>query len=210
MIYILRALETEVFVTTWTNQQRIEFAVRFAFENLDFYREGDWLNLNEDIRSFIGVYRTGELSKDILKLGVFMPMENPDPSRDELRLLQRDMRQILNFATGAPGSTEIKLAYVIVRGPGMNIPYIQRSGTFRDCALGLLIRLLELESTSSVVRCPAPKCNKVFYRRGKQMFCSRTCTNRAMVNRKRDRDRQAEEARRKKTRKSSRQRKAVR
>jgi len=43
-------------------EERIEFAVRFAATNLGQKREGDWLNLREDMNRFLGAGPDDEIN----------------------------------------------------------------------------------------------------------------------------------------------------
>jgi hypothetical protein len=62
-----------------------------------------------------------------------------------------------------------------------------------DCILSVLLHLLLQQPGTPVELCP--ECHRVFFRQGRQLFCGRKCTNRAMTNRKRTRDREREDAR---------------
>jgi hypothetical protein len=129
-----------------------------------------------------------------------MPMTQrfpEDMSERELRALQKDVHTIIEYFAGpgkkntivsSPGLTafkgtavEVTLGYFAQGSPAGAI--IQRIGKTRDCVLGLTIALLERAKASPIMRCS--QCDKIFYRRGKMMFCSRTCTNREMAQRKR-------------------------
>ena len=177
-----------------TNEKQIEFAIKFCGDNLDRYRAGDWLNLREDLKSFLGFLGATKPHNDApMKIGFFMPGSAPlfdEMTEDDLRAIQTDARLILDmFIEPAQGITirqrmptvKITLDYASMRMFGH--PFVTRHGATRDCVLGLLLRLIEHEKTTPVVRCP--QCGMIFYRRGKQIFCGRTCTNRAMVQRKR-------------------------
>lgn len=167
-----------------TNEGRLKFAVEFATADLDEYREGDWLNLIEDLKGFLGVFDLGDVPVDVVKIGRFVPMVNPDPSRDDVRKIQSDLLDLLSFAWNRVSpALEIAFQYNVMRIPHIDVPVIVRSGTFRDCVLGVMLRLLEIEGAASIVQCP--DCLRLFYRRGKMVFCSTRCTNRAMVKRKR-------------------------
>lgn len=173
----------------WTNEQRIQFAVRFAADSLDHYRQGDWLNLREDLGQFMPTSKVGEVPADLVPIGIFVPSGSPAQSTEsELRKLQTEIRNLLNIfvlpaedGVRALPSIQTTLTYTQFQVPGQVIVLIE--GQLRDCLLGLLLRLLERGETSPIMRCP--QCQTIFYRSGKQLFCTRTCTNRAMVQRKR-------------------------
>jgi len=178
-----------------TNEQRIEFAVNFAFSDPAEIRAGDWMNCREDLKAFLGQDFV-EADEELLELGIFrpwpVPRDWPEPSQEVLEKIQADMRTLFQFVVGGPGRVKIELEHIIIRHRTMKVPYIQRSGTLRDCVLGLLIQLLEVQSIDSVSQCP--QCKRFFYRRGKMVFCSRKCTNNAMVQRKRKRDEEGGES----------------
>ena len=76
---------------------------------------------------------------------------------------------------------------------------IRAFGKTRDCILGRLIEILKTANPEPFVRCP--QCQQIFYRKGKQIFCSRTCTNREMTERMRKREAEAMETRTRNTKK---------
>src|SRR5262249_19706306 len=89
--------------------------------------------------------------------------------------------------------TEITLKYLVE--PTM----ITARGKTRDCILGRLIEILRRANPKPFMRCP--QCRQIFYRKGKQIFCSRTCTNREMTQRMRKREAEAMETKTRKTKK---------
>src|SRR5687768_12390462 len=103
----------------WSNEQRIEFAVNFTAANLDFYRTGDWLNLREDIKAFLGVFAVGEIDMALYKMGLFTPLEQPlpdDMTEGNLRALQADMKGVLEFfvePAGTVGGDSVRFGSMI-------------------------------------------------------------------------------------------------
>jgi hypothetical protein len=72
-------------------------------------------------------------------------------------------------------------------------------GKTRDDILGKLIDTLRRANPKPFMQCP--QCRQIFYRKGKQIFCSRTCTNREMTQRMRKREAEAMETKTRKTKK---------
>jgi hypothetical protein len=196
-------------------EERIGFAVRFATTNLGQNREGDWLNLRDDLNQFLGAGPDDEINVKLSK-GVYITAD-PDTegisgvaaSEADVRAIQADVQQLLTGFAGPARTTgrfpkglkavPIALDYRVarIRHPerrqnGSSV--VVASGNLRDCVLAVLLHLLVQQPGSPVELCP--ECQKVFYRQGKQVFCSRQCTNRAMTKRKRERDREKELTRR--------------
>jgi hypothetical protein len=183
-------------------KDRLPFAIRFANLELEELRRGDWFNLFDDVRDFLG-FRTGrtldEASQQARRVGVspwpvsgsFTAKLNPDM----IRTLQADVRQMLNGLMDLQEDLDAKQ-----RGPQPErearpqVPeihvrywlYWQRDqdedaalfqdGSLRDLFLSTLVFLLA-QDVAHVRRCP--ECQTIFYRVRKQQYCTRRCTNRA-------------------------------
>jgi hypothetical protein len=183
-------------------KDRLPFAIRFASMDLDGIRQGDWINLEEDIVDFVG-FRTGrtreEARKQARRIGV-----SPWPwsgrfvlrrDKDTIRALQADVRGFLNAVMARHEDLDAKQ-----RGQQPecevtpDIPEIHlrlwldwnqdqpedvgllMDGTLRDMFLHVLSLLLS-QDMAHMRRCP--ECQTIFYRVRKQRYCTRTCTNRA-------------------------------
>ena len=174
-----------------TVEDQSRFAVGFAFDNLNSYREGDWLNLRAELQEF--------LDYGFLRHSSFYPMTPPkDMTEKQLRNLQNEMREVLEFFVEKESGSgvregrpiRIKLDYTVTpKG-------FSAMGSVRDCTLAQLMEILKCSDTKPVMRCP--QCQKIFYRKRKQLFCSTTCTNREMAQRKRRRDAETQKKSRRK------------
>ncbi len=171
-----------------SNIQRLKFAIRFAAMDLAALRPGDWLNLQDDLASFLGCKRgQGELvsAKGAIRM---TPLAHPLPyeyTESDFRTLQRETNTLLqSLAYEDMLSAEMldihaHVGIVSLPPTGWTISVAQ--GGTRDMFLLYLWLLIREEGIGHIKRCPEPKCGAIFYRIKKQKYCSRTCTNRATV-----------------------------
>jgi hypothetical protein len=195
-----------------TPTDRLDFAIAFADLKLDELRPGDWLNLRDDLREFTGVGKLGvDTSLAAVAPGGVMAQLHPgEPSaRDLLEpqivALQSEFRQLLGAladgmrrAPATPGAAsvsvtvyspvEIKARYSAV-GLGQ-AALITATGSARDISLLRLIHLLaQGENANRVRRCP--DCGRLFFRKRRQLYCSKKCVNRVNKRDKRSAERAA-------------------
>jgi len=205
----------------WTTERRINFTIDFAEDRLygystDVFKPGDWLNLRDDLNMLLGKIVVIGTRFPIDQLGfVPLPTDSSDEiSETELRLLQKEMRDVLRAVAGYRLRTSgeysvvslgrehpdisISLKYTITPNLRRSRSLLAAKGKFRDCVLAVLMNLLRAD-IKSILLCP--ECGRVFYRHRKQVFCNVTCTNRAMA--KRFRAKQLEKAQQSKTKKGS-------
>ena len=194
--------------------EKLKFAVRFAEMKLDGprkkdgtpmtpVREGDILNLKEDLLAFVNLDGPKEIGKVIAytqeaslkdRPGAIyaIPKLNPpnalptDYSMEQLIELQTYCSLILQSAAYGSGVIEmpIVLRFSLFRGPKYQCTSLYLTGSFRDIFLYTLFHLINTEERNSILRCPVPGCGKIFYRVRKQRFCSHACAVKASVNRK--------------------------
>ena len=193
-----------------TDAERLQFVIRFAQMDLDTLRPGDWLNLRDDLGSFLTgslygqEYYAGDtpMGRDV----EVRPMDPPFPyeyPEDAFRELQEETRHILRTMVVAPRAghsvwapipLQVQLATPSLDGliPATGQHLLIAEGATRDMFLLLVFVLLARGSTVRILRCP--ECSTIFYRVGKQLYCSRTCSNRANVRtwRQREEVKQAE------------------
>ncbi len=181
--------------------QRIEFLLRFAQDDLDAYRPGDWLNLRDDSQRFLRVDRVshGDLfiegvlpehhQSDLIAEGLSLE-EYPE---EAFRALRIDVKNLLHqvaigagdgsvtFSKYVPVSVNLRLARVQT-GPENHCVLIGASGPVRDAFLLMAMFLLTRQPFRPIARCP--ECGKIFHRRDKrQRFCERRCANLAATKR---------------------------
>lgn len=174
-----------------TAEERVKFAVQFIQMDLDRLRAGDWLNLQEDLKSFLfpeGVRRGWQIyPKDL-------PEEH---SVDAIHVLRRDVEEILEVVVmfrekstneeNEDGPVP-KLAFLSPQlsiRPALLLFPEQRperliilwDGLFRDAFLMQLIMSLMQLPLDTLRRCL--ECKKIFYRVRKQQYCTRPCVHRA-------------------------------
>ena len=172
-----------------TAADRIRFAVTFAQHDLDQYRAGDWLNLRDDLKAFLG-YGPHAVKGTLGDRGggiIATPLEPPlpqDMSEADLKALQAEVRSLLgplaDYQALDRGRTG-PIAGVFHTFP-INVRYgfpgriITAQGRTRDVTLLVLIHLLSRGDVSLIRRCPED--GRLFYRIRRQEYCSRACVNR--------------------------------
>jgi hypothetical protein len=166
--------------------KRLKFAIQFAAMNLDDMRPGDWLNLKDDLASFLGQKR-GQRTYIATKSAVRVtPLEHPLPdeyTEENFRALQQETNLLLQSLVWEGGlSADLLGIHVhvgIVALPGTTDYIHFAQGATRDVFLLYLWLLIREEGVDRIKRCP--ECKKMFYRVAKQQYCTRACTNRANV-----------------------------
>lgn len=171
---------------------RIRFAVAFANENLELFREGDWLNLREELESF----GFAELASGRLWLSTPLQFARggavsrvPEPTRTDLVSLQQRVRELLGLLADTHSSSTkgaVPIAGVTLKDE-QHWAAIQRSNgevvlsvrtSFAEAILLRLLWLLSHAGAANLRRCPADDCGRVFWRVRRQLYCSRTCSTR--------------------------------
>jgi hypothetical protein len=193
-----------------TAAERLQFVIRFAQMDLESLRAGDWLNLREDCMAFLGIEVQGgmigiQLPRDSGGI-IGLPLNSPFPTElsvEDFKGLQSDTRRILDEWVGPDKGEQGTYEGIVIqarhtvtrtrRDVGSPwISWLQVVGATRDIFCLVLFHLLRQESMDAVRRCS--ECRTIFYRVGKQQYCSRTCSNRANVRtwRQREEVKQAE------------------
>ena len=102
----------------------------------------------------------------------------------EIRVIQAASKQMLEdarmprvFPGGAWEPGPMRISHRQASGAGGTIRYLEASP--RDAFLFVLSEILMHEAIDRIQRCP--DCRTLFYRLGKQKYCSTPCTNRAGV-----------------------------
>jgi hypothetical protein len=171
-------METADDIVMETPEERLKFAAM----DLDRLRDGDWLNLREDLQSFVSVDQ-------------FM-IEGPSPheyTADEIRALQRELRQVLEdlVARREPSGNHWPLTQytkLIPLGkidlgvtpldplgmPGHNM--LRAQAPARNIFFLHLFLLFCQRPTGRILRCP--ECGTIFFRVKGQRYCTRRCVNR--------------------------------
>jgi len=172
------------------DRDRIDFAVKFAQADLANLREGDWLNLREDILAFV----TNPSARGV----VMMPTEN-DLSREDFKSWQKDVYAIFAGLAAHRGigdrgtraeqvKTQVKTFSIptfpvntkMGVSPFGNSALVMFSGPVRDLFLYRLSLLLD-QDPSRIFRCKSPDCDRIFFRIRKQKYCSPRCQTREFM-----------------------------
>jgi hypothetical protein len=168
------------------DQERLEFAVKLAQTNLSEIRPGDLLNLRDDFQSFFakpGHDMRGPIGEVVLPFAQPLPIEYTIKDFQEL---QKEVYKILNEIvagrdTSMPSAPvcEITAKLIALSSPGMNgRSVLMAEGSTRDMFLLRLYLLLSREPVNRILRCKAPDCNEIFYRKRKQKYHSPRCQSR--------------------------------
>lgn len=180
-----------------TAEERLHFAIQFARTDLTLNRPGDWLNIRDDFKEFLGRGKSGKRALKAVDFGGLDAhcRENPDElSEAQLIQAQEAMLNLLSPFAGGSGNyqpPEIKLKYMVFKLGETS--FVAVLGNFQSCVIAILVSLISSTPPPPIKVCP--DCGRLFYRVGKQIFCDRQCTNRAMTKRKRSRDKEHEEQR---------------
>jgi hypothetical protein len=173
--------------------KRLKFAIHFAAMDLDNMRPGDWLNLKDDLASFLDCKRRPRVYVHTKGAVLVNPSEQPLPGEytdEDFRALQQDTNLLLQSLVWDGGFTAGMLdihAYVGIVPLPETTDYVHCvQGATRDVFLLYLWLLIREEGIDRIRRCP--ECNKMFYRVAKQQYCTRACTNRANVRTWRQRE----------------------
>jgi hypothetical protein len=165
---------------------RVRFAVRFASESALPLRAPALNKLLRELAAFLGLTRKGVdppggFGVQIINVRPPYPWEY---SRVQLFQLQRDARELLESAVEGRGrrSTTISdkqdLIADVVGRPGERT--LRIGGSVRASFLLTLALLLAGKTAVPVLKCPEPKCGRLFVRMRRQKYCCRSCTNRAV------------------------------
>jgi hypothetical protein len=177
-------------------EERLKFAIQFIQMDIPHLRDGDRLNLNEDLLTFLFPDTATEPFAGDLADSAAFPHDDPNQlSVNDLVTLQREVLEVLRGLVKLrerptrdepePLSALVLLNSQLQVTPGLAV--FPRHGDtrvstffvgpFRDAFLMQLMTTLIQLPLDTVRRCP--ECEAIFYRIRKQRYCSRTCTNRA-------------------------------
>jgi hypothetical protein len=154
---------------------RLKWLLSFAETDLSQLREGDWLNLQSDLRAFIFEEGVVTGAEDPLKL-----------NREGLRTLKGEIRNlILAIVRGGSHSLELpKLRHVVGRvkrqGRLGRVLHVIQGGDARALVLLDVFKLLEVEGPR-LKKCT--ECPKLFVSVKRQAYCSLSCSQKARTRR---------------------------
>lgn len=164
--------------TMRTANDQLQWAVRdFIQPDLRLFREGDWLNLREELTAFLGF----GIEQDSSEVQV---ISRPPRADEDLQALQAEARKFLESAislrdTGSGASKRLELGKpslsLIVSKSGLVLRTVDLSSA-RDGFLMKLWLLVGELGAANVRRCP--ECRAIFWRIKRQLYCSRTCSTR--------------------------------
>jgi hypothetical protein len=164
----------------------IAFLVRFANANLKAYREGDWLNLQDDLAAF--EHRTPLLGpmKLLMAIEEHEPLGAYEPT--VFLVLQEAIHDLLLrvaestspdtdrlVEAGALDLVQVALTIDVNRREG---PVLMLAGKLMPLLFIKAGLLLATEPAALRLRC-CPECESIFLRVRKQRYCCRRCVNRA-------------------------------
>ena len=178
----------------WTRQDRLQFAVRFATEDLSQYSDGDWLKLREDFDRYLLLRMNATVVLE--DLGGFVPTVIADDPVDMPRswfvelqqevgvLLRRIAGHLPRITPGQPPPNDwlrpISIAVEKYPVQKMEAGWLMSvRGRSRDVFFEVLFGLLAQEPADQIRLCPRPECGRMFYRIRRQEYCSRRCVNKA-------------------------------
>src|SRR5262249_42348049 len=156
--------------------EQLKFIVDFANRDLKNQREGDWINLQEDLSHFFPIIA------DLLpQTIIFDPRQDPEARRypkPKLVTLQAELRLLLHVRVRPKGkfaatpSMRIQLDYVSMSRGLVVI------GRIRDLFLQRVIFMLRDDKEARRIR-QCSTCGKFFLRVRRQFHCSPQCADKA-------------------------------
>jgi hypothetical protein len=153
--------------------EQLKFIVDFANRNMKNQREGDWINLQDDIRRFFP-------SEGIARPGVFLYDPRTDPElekypKPKIVILQEHLKGLLNTKTKLESMSmvniNVDIHYLPVLGGLRNV-----TGNVRDVFLHYVLTLLNDRASSKIRQC---SCGRFFFRVRRQVHCSPQCADKA-------------------------------
>ncbi|MGE0821762.1 MAG: CGNR zinc finger domain-containing protein [Candidatus Binatia bacterium] len=188
-------------------QEILEWFLQFIELDLPHLRQGDWLNLQEDMRDLLGEFSSHEsLTLEGLQLvqteaqGVLRQIiKRNEPLQKRLLTKMPSHLQALHTLANlekeeAPSAIELPLShakklYLRVADGNQTQLYIQAD--LRTEVLFLLATTVASLDYTYLRECPA--CARLFFaEHGRQWFCSAKCANRAGTQRFREKQRMEE------------------
>ncbi len=170
-------------VSVFSFDQRMEFLINFAGLHLGELRPGDWLNLRDDMKRFLGSVRDpGEVVVSFTEKDV---ERYPDKSVRSLQGLVRTLlSQVANASKdrtgklqsmGIPTALALRANFRVIRDPG-DFVLLNVRGNLTDLFLFKTLFLLFQAPIEPIRECP--ECGKTFYRHDqRQKYCERRCAN---------------------------------
>jgi hypothetical protein len=158
------------------NTEQLKFVVDFANRDLQNQREGDWINLQEDLSRFFPII--GELSPQTI---IFDPRQDTEAQRypkPKLEMLQPELRALLHVRARPKGK------FAIAPPMKIQLNYVPMSrgilvvGRIRDLFLQRVIFMLRDDKEADRIH-QCPTCGKFFFRVRRQVHCSPQCADRA-------------------------------
>lgn len=169
-------------------EEQLRFVIRFSQLELDNIRQGDLINLIEDLGFFMWGH---PLSRSMASRAGAIVFDEDTEAITELPIekmkeIQKEAYELLNIAASLgkasnPKSILTKGDFPIHRiSVGLRLlgEQIGVFGSSRDCFIFVLYRLLTQETgmVQRITLCPG--CGRIFYRVKRQKYCSQRCSNR--------------------------------
>ncbi len=198
--------------------ERLHWLLRFSALDLDHLRQGDWLNLQEDVLEFLAwptarasevtvegvVTVQAEVKQALLALAHTLnsPIPHPLPTRPgsvgkrPLRRPHPPTMDVMILGEGQEAapvlSFQTKAARTVYGVLTKNGLQLRLLADFQEEFLLAVMNVLAHVDIDYIRRCPA--CERIFYAaHGRQLFCSPQCASRAGTQRFRDKQRAGEE-----------------
>ena len=163
--------------------QRMEFLIRFVGLDLANLRQGDQLNLQDDIKRFLGSVRApGEVVVSFKeKDGERYPEKSVRDLQGRVRILFSQVANASKDRTGKlksmgiPTFQLLRANFRVIRDPG-DFVLLNVRGNLTDLFLFKTLFLLFQAPLEPIRECP--ECGKIFYRHDRrQKYCERRCAN---------------------------------
>jgi hypothetical protein len=156
--------------------EQLFFLARFVKMDLERTREGDWLNVQDDLAHFLEPKDPPE--GDVV-FDVYQDPESKKYPKQKIVSLQKEARLLLPLFIGGDWATtpttafKPEITYELLPGG-----VLCAHGKFRDMFVQRIINVIANPAEMSKVK-QCPECGTIFSRVRRQKYCSGACVDRA-------------------------------
>lgn len=168
--------------TIRSQEDRVQWLVDFAYRDLGKFREGDWLNLRDDLAAFFG--KSLNVSPTVLGSRAAVDYVKTGATSDWFGKLQRQVRAMLrsrfserSYPDIEDDAVELPSRYVLTGYQGWTLmELVSEKGAESAEREILFVASLALATTDSARIQLCPSCEqRLFWRKGRQKYCSDKC-----------------------------------
>ena len=182
--------------------EKVAWVLRFTAMDLNALREGDWLNLREDIVAFVGWSQEDFPIWEPSEIGAFLTRSNIEETWQETKDFLGAIGNVNAHFLSALGRSSVPTgpsrmeqptqtvqALGVIFSRGEPLRFYVRANLQESFRFALLTALLQM-NYRRLLLCPSPCSRPFLQRHARQRFCSTLCKNRAALKSFRERKRQ--------------------